>query len=240
MEIVFATDGQVTALIGLVGIVIGVLLGGGVQVGVVLSAAEVEALARAAFSERDAALFRIAAFTGLRMGELRALRWRDVDFGKALVHVRRNYTHGAEDVPKSGRVRSVPLIDQAARALDGLSRRKHFTDPDDLVFCEEHGVVLNDWQLRRRFDAALDKAELKRLRFHDLRHTFGTLAVQVFPLSDVQAYMGHADITTTMLYVHHVPQTDAAERLGRAVALSAALPAVEVVEEPTEGLVLAA
>ena len=55
---------------------------------------------------------------------------------------------------------------------------------------------------------------MKRVRFHDLRHSFGTLAVQVFPLSDVKAFMGHADIATTMIYVHHVPQHDAAHRLG--------------------------
>lgn len=53
------------------------------------------------------------------------------------------------------------------------------------------------------------------MRFHDLRHTFGTLAVQAFPLSDVKAYMGHADIQTTMVYVHHVPRVDTAERLSR-------------------------
>ena len=53
--------------------------------------------------------------------------------------------------------------------------------------------------------------------FHDLRHTFGTLAVQTFPLSDVQAYMGHADIATTMVYVHHTPQHAAADRLGKLV-----------------------
>jgi integrase len=58
--------------------------------------------------------------------------------------------------------------------------------------------------------AALDAAGIDRDRgtgklfvFHDLRHTFGTLAVRAWPLSDVQAYMGHADISTTMLYVHH-------------------------------------
>ena len=49
-----------------------------------------------------------------------------------------------------------------------------------------------------------------------------TLAVQVFPLSDVRAYMGHADIQTTMTYVHHVPQVDAAERLTRLVATESA------------------
>jgi integrase len=55
----------------------------------VLSAADVEALARAAENDQDAALFRVAAFTRLRLGELRALRWVDVDFAKRLVHVRR-------------------------------------------------------------------------------------------------------------------------------------------------------
>jgi len=63
---------------------------------------------------------------------------------------------------------------------------------------------------------------LKPIRFHDLRHTFGTLAVQVFPLSDVKAYMGHADIATTVVYGQHVPQLDAAEKLSRAVAGAAA------------------
>jgi integrase len=61
----------------------------------------------------------------------------------------------------------------------------------------------------------LKAAKIKSLRFHDLRHSFGTLAVRVFPLSDVKAYMGHADIATTMVYVHHVPQHDAAQASGR-------------------------
>jgi len=50
-------------------------------------------------------------------------------------------------------------------------------------------------------------------RTHGSSYTFGTLAVQAFPLSDVKAYMGHADIQTTMIYVHHVPQIDAADKL---------------------------
>src|SRR4051794_38658465 len=70
----------------------------------VLSADEVEALARAAASAQDRALFTTAAYAGLRLGELRALRWRDVDFSKRLIHVRRSYVMRAEGVPKSGRV----------------------------------------------------------------------------------------------------------------------------------------
>ncbi len=184
----------------------------------VLTSAEVAALARAAASQTDAAIFTTAAFTGLRLGELRALRWGDVDFDKRLVHVRRSYTRTDFGVPKSQRVRSVPMIDQVATALDGLSRREHFATADDLVFAGEVGGPLDDSTLRKRFHAAREHAGLKPLRFHDLRHTFGTLAVQVFPLTDVKAYMGHQHIETTMIYVHHVPQHAAAERLGGAVA----------------------
>ena len=191
----------------------------------VLSPVEVEAVARAAASDQDAAIFTVAAFTGLRLGELRALRWRDVDFAKQMVFVAHSYTHGRPGPPKSGKVRSVPLIDQAARALDALSRREYFTGRDDLVFCTPVGDHLNDDRLRERFYAALELAGLGAKRggenpivFHDLRHTFGTLAVEAWPLHDVQAYMGHADIQTTMIYVHHQPKAAAADRLSQLVA----------------------
>ncbi len=124
-------------------------------------------------------------------------------------------------MPKSGKVRAVPMIDQVLRELDGLSRRDRCTTDEDLVFISPTGEHLEDSALRRRFYAALKQAKIKHLRFHDLRHSFGTLAVQVFPLSDVKAYMGHADIATTMIYVHHVPQHDAAAKLSAAVSQAA-------------------
>jgi integrase len=175
-------------------------------------------------SNEEAALFTVAAFTGLRLGELRALRWGDIDFALSTVRVRGNYTLGVSGPPKSGLVRSVPLIDHAARALDRLSRREHFTGPDDLVFCSPTGEHRDDSKMRRAFYRALDAAGLGHrregshpFRFHDLRHTFGTLAVQTWPLHDVRAYMGHADIATTMIYVHHVPRVSAAAELTRLV-----------------------
>lgn len=176
---------------------------------------EIEALARACASELDSAIVRIAAYTGLRQGELRALMWRDVDFAKQIIHVRRNFVSGSFGAPKSGRVRSVPLSDQAARVLDELSRRKAFTRPDDLVFPGVTGGPFDDSALRRRYYAAIKRAGLPRLTFHELRHTFGTIAAQVFPITDVQSFLGHAHITTTQVYLHHVPKHDAAERLSR-------------------------
>jgi integrase len=192
----------------------------------VLTVEQLEAVARVAANAQDAALYRVAGYSGLRQGELRALRWRDVDFAAATLHVRRNLpAHGEEKVPKSKVVRSVPLIDQAARALDGLSRRPALTAPGDRVFISPTGGPLDDGDVREAFYATLAAAGLGHLReqeepitFHDLRHTFGTLAVQVWPLTDVQAYMGHADIKTTMRYVHHVPKHDAAERFSQFVS----------------------
>jgi integrase len=200
----------------------------------VLDPSSVAVLASKAENAQDGALYTVAAFTGLRLGELLALRWRDVDFSKRIVHVRRSIVLGHEDSPKSHKVRSVPLIDQAARALEGLSRREHFTSDDDHVFVDDVGNFLSDDRLRRRFKTALEDAGLPPMRLHDLRHTFGTLAVQVFPLSDVQVFMGHADIATTMIYVHHVPQHNAADKLGELVETGYS---ANVAEDDAEGVV---
>ncbi len=171
----------------------------------------------------ERALILTAAMTGLRLGELLALRWRDVDFGLQRIHVRRSLANAArqpdgamrrvEKAPKSGKVRSAPLVDEIVVVLDRLSRRERFTDQGDLVFCTEVGGHLSDGMLRRRFYGALDRVELPRVRIHDLRHGFGTIAVQAFPITDVQGYLGHAHISTTMRYVHHTPGADAAARL---------------------------
>lgn len=187
----------------------------------VLSPEEVFAVSRAAADEQEAALIVVAAFTGLRMGELRALRWEDVDFGKRTIFVRQSRVRRSlRPAPKSGKVRSVPLIDQAAAALDRLSRRENFTAPSDQVFVSPTGIFIDDSATRKSFYEALGRAGLghkregeRPFRFHDLRHTFGTLAVQVWPLVDVQSYMGHANIQTTMIYAHHIPKHDAANAL---------------------------
>lgn len=204
----------------------------------VLDAGEVAAVARAVGDEQLGALVTVAAFTGLRLGELRALRWEDVDFAGRMILVRRNLpAGGVERAPKSGKVRSVPLIDQAAVPLDLLSRREMFTDPGDRVFCSTIGGPLDDVPVRQAFYAALVAAGLGHKRYeeppskekprgvtkpdpmvwHDLRHTFGTLGAAIWPLHDLQGYMGHGDIKTTMIYVHHVPKIAAAEELSRAV-----------------------
>jgi integrase len=174
---------------------------------------EVRAVAAAMAVPEEAALVLTAAFTGLRLGELLALRWADIDFVLHRVHVRRSFASGREKAPKSGKVRSSVLVDEVAATLDRLSRRDLFTEPEDLVFCSPLGHHLSHGMLRRRFYDALKAVGAPHVRLHDLRHGFGTLAVQAFPITDVQGYLGHAHISTTMRYVHHTPGADDAARL---------------------------
>ena len=88
----------------------------------VFSPEEIWSLVRAAASETDAAIFLTAAFTGLRRGELLALRWRDVDFAGSTIRVRASYAAGQITTPKSGKVRAVPMAPDVASALARLKR----------------------------------------------------------------------------------------------------------------------
>src|SRR5215216_1759854 len=87
-----------------------------------------------------------------------------------------------------------------------------------LLIASTVGDHLNHDKLRRRFYAALKRADLRRVRFNDLRHCFASLAVQKLPISDVQGYLGHAHIATTMRYVHHAPGAKDAALLAEAIA----------------------
>jgi integrase len=113
----------------------------------------------------------------LRRGELIALRWRDVDFAGAVIRVHGSYAVDVLTTPKSGRARSVPLAAEVARRLARLAERSYWTGRDDLVFRGEIGGYLDGSALRPRYVAAVDRAGLRRLRFHDLRHTFGTRTI---------------------------------------------------------------
>jgi integrase len=96
------------------------------------------------------------------------------------VHVERGFTdEGGEDLPKSYRVRSVPLMPQVARVLSELRKREFFTTDDDLVFASLVGDVLGYDVMYRRYKRAQECAGVRPLRFQDLRHSFGTMAVRL-------------------------------------------------------------
>jgi integrase len=184
-----------------------------------------EIIARTREDAQDAEIVRLAAYAGLRRGELVALRWRDVDFASRKIIVRRALSGATElKSTKSRRAREVPLPDQAAAALERLSRRGEFTGPDDYVFVNRLGRGLDPSALRRRYERARDAADLEPLKFHGLRHTYGSLLVAGgVDLPSVKAALGHSRITTTERYLHARPAGELAERFTRALA-GAAVP----------------
>jgi len=186
----------------------------------VLRPEEVLALVRAAESEQDAAIFHTAAFAGLRMGELLALRWRDVDFTRRTIHVRENWTQGETTTPKGGTERAVPMAEEVAERLARLGQREHFTAEDDLVFCTQRGQHVGYKSLKERYRAALRAASLREdFRFHNLRHTFGSTVIRHADSREVMEWMGHADLTTTRRYLAFVDREDAAKRVSEAFRL---------------------
>ncbi len=181
---------------------------------------EIDALVRAAESQQDAAIYLTAAMTGLRRGELVALRWRDVDFPGQAIRVRANYSFGQLVTPKSGKVRTVPMVAEVAQALARIGQREHFTAEQDPVFVSAAGGHLDASALRRRYARAIERSGLPPLPFHSLRHYFGSMAVNRASLAQVQSWMGHSHIQTTARYLHAKSQADDAALLATAFAPS--------------------
>jgi len=136
-----------------------------------LDRAEVEALLRAVpddvLGPTDRAIYLTATMTGLRQGELAALRWRDVDWPAGLVRVRRNYTRGEWGTPKSRRSsRAVPMADLLAAELDRHYQRSAYQADDDLVFGHpQTGNPYDASRMRTRFKRALKAANVREVAF---------------------------------------------------------------------------
>jgi integrase len=153
-------------------------------------------------------LYLTATMCGLRQGELIALRWCDVDWNAKVIRVRRNYTRGRFGKPKTRRSsRAVPMPGRVARALKRLRRTSRYTGDSDLVFCHpDTGGPYDSSKLRKRFKEALARGAIRPIRFHDLRHTFGTqMAAAGAPLRFIQEWMGHRDYKTTEIYADFAP-----------------------------------
>lgn len=184
---------------------------------------ELEALLREVpgnhFGPTDRALYLTAAMTGLRQGELVALRWEDVDWRAGRIRVRRNYTRQRFGTPKSRRSsRSVPMSERVSAELRRHFERSAFQADEDLVFCHPHtGGPLDSSRMRKRFKVTLSSAGVRQVRFHDLRHTFGTLCASAgVPLRTLQEWLGHRDFTTTLIYADYAPSPHESELVERA------------------------
>jgi hypothetical protein len=159
--------------------------------------------------------------TGLRQGELLGLRWIDLDMRAFKVRVRQAYVRGEFTTPKSRRgTRGVPMADRLVEALEDLAARTSFRDDDDLVFGHpETGEPLDRSRVRKRFQRACRRAGVRVVRFHDLRHTFGTrvAASGEVSLRTLQEWMGHRDGRTTLIYADYQPGEHEAELVSRAI-----------------------
>lgn len=137
----------------------------------------------------------ILSNTGIRLGEMWALRWKDVDFRNSQIWVR------AYDgfVPKGRRDRSVPLNENTLRVISDLASKR--SDGDMYVY----RLTCNKKRLSNKFGRYARKFGI-RARLHDLRHTFAShLAMRGTPVPVIQELLGHAQISTTMIYAHLSP-----------------------------------
>lgn len=191
---------------------------------------------RALCEQQDPQLIRLAAYAGLRLSEIVALTWDDVDFARRVIHVRAAVSGGQiVDAPKSGKHRQVPMSDRALVALDTLGKRRDFTGPTDYVAVSALGERLQADALSRRFNAARDHAGLRKLVFHHLRHTFGSMAVAGgVDLAQVKAAMGHSKIETTERYLHAKSGADVAAAFTRAQQGATSTSATQDAEDPTQ------
>jgi integrase len=180
---------------------------------------EPELAARARDDTQDADLYRIAAYTGLRLGELLALRWEDVNLDLRRLVVHRALSAGIEGPTKGWQARFVPLSDGAADAFARLHERGEFTTATDYVFCNRLGRALEGAVLRRRFKRTAAAAGLRVLRFHALRHGAGSLVARQADARWVQGFLGHSKITTTERYLHAKARPEDVDRLNRAFAI---------------------
>lgn len=169
--------------------------------------------------EPVAGMVLVDVLTGLRRGELFALRWNAVDFERKAIHVRESVYEGHFNTPKTrSSIRTIPM----AEAVEAVFRRllPANANANALVFHTAKGSPLRpDNVLKRVIHPACVKAELPKVGWHDLRHTSATLLHQHEPLRVAQAILGHSDLQTTLGYTHVLPnwQREAVERLEKGI-----------------------
>ena len=186
----------------------------------VLDREQVQALLATAEGTELGPLLTLAVTTGMRQGELLALRWRDVDLDRQVVSVRGSLTNvnGQFQINEPKTSRSRRQVELGALALEALRAHRVSQaelrlampadwNPWDLVFIRADGKPYTNRALLDRFAAVLRDARLPRVRFHDLRHTAATLMLSrgVHP-KIVSEMLGHATIGITLdLYSHVTP-----------------------------------
>jgi integrase len=155
-------------------------------------------------------LFATAVLTGARQGEILALRRSDVDLKRRVMFIHRSYhpQYGfSEPKTKSG-TRAIVISGELTMILDEYME-KNDRQPGDLVFQNKAGNPVDPQNMMtREFHPALERAGVKPIRFHDLRHTYAALIIALGEnIKFIQRQLGHASLTTTMdTYGHLLPE----------------------------------
>lgn len=195
-----------------------------------------EVAERARADKQDAALFVVAAFSGLRLGELLALRWRNVHFADAKLIVEASWTAGELDVAEVAQVAGSAARRPARRGARRPRRARVVHRPRGSRLLQHGRRLPRPSALRRRYRRAQQAAGLRPLRFHDLRHAFGSLVIREFDPVAVKDFMGHAKITTTERYLHARSRGTDAARMTKAFAGEGPEPRVRARDTPTKPL----
>jgi integrase len=191
----------------------------------------------AAAGHQHEVLFHFALATGARQGEIRALRWSAIDLDAGTVSIKASMSTGRrrKRTKTDSGERLLHLPPHLVQLLAGrkAARAVVYLDQDELVFPNDAGNPFSGCNLRvRTMEPLMRKAQVRRIRFHDLRHTFATLMLRSgVPVKDVAYMLGHSDAATTIrVYAHAIPSTHGAH---------AAVMGAILTGEPTQTLTVA-
>jgi integrase len=186
--------------------------------------AEVDRLLAQAPGVVEEAIWLCGAHAGFRLpGEALGLRWGAVDFSAGVIRPYDNWVRNALDGTKTSDSAAIPMTPRLKRTLAVLKQRGYAAGDGDYVFINAlREKPIAEQPIREAFALARQQAGLKPIRMYNLRHSFGTaLARAGVDIRTIQALMRHERITTTEQYLAYSPQPDLAERLTRALDMSA-------------------
>jgi len=192
---------------------------------------EQKAFLKSLIGDRQNTLYVLAFGTGIRMGELLALRWKDVDFEKSTISIDKSIrrvqdlkqengrkTKFIEQTPKTmSSCRTIPL---PIHVFDSIKSHKikqeeekvkavDLYKDDDYMFCTEIGKPLDARNVRRAYERALKRVNIKYRKFHAIRHTYATrLFENGVPIKTVQSLLGHSNFNTTLDIYTHVTENE--------------------------------
>ena len=153
----------------------------------------------------------IAVLTGMRIGEILALRWKYLDLLRGVIQIRETVSEGLFGSPKTrSSRRDLPMSDRVRKAFEVQRAQSRQTGPEDLVFATRKQTPLNPKNLLRRvLRPTCDALKLPAITWHSFRHTHATLLGEVGEsIRTAQALLGHSDLETTLnVCTHAIPES---------------------------------